>query len=126
MRNGNLLCLLVLSHVCTVLTVPMRNGNNQVNLIISGWKRVLTVPMRNGNFEAVATSLDYTQGSYRTYEEWKLIYYKAVEYICYRSYRTYEEWKLGSIFAISMSVFFVLTVPMRNGNLFCSVCYCTS
>jgi len=33
------------------------------------------------------------------------------------SYRTYEEWKLGSFVGVPRTIS-VLTVPMRNGNLF--------
>jgi len=57
--------------------------------------------------------------SYRTYEEWKRIYTTQFSiHISLCSYRTYEEWKLewsGEWVAV---VYFVLTVPMRNGNLY--------
>ena len=101
----------------SVLTVPMRNGNSfrTIQYRINAWflpylwgmetilqwtccnndNRVLTVPMRNGNSDFRSSSMWGQQGSYRTYEEWKLL----------RELVSYE-------------VRCVLTVPMRNGNFF--------
>jgi len=56
--------------------------------------------------------------SYRTYEEWKLLFLCSTLLVPVRSYRTYEEWKLPAIVGIS-PVDLVLTVPMRNGNFVC-------
>ena len=56
-------------------------------------------------------------GSYRTYEEWKLFCCSISCGSTNGSYRTYEEWKP----CWSVLLFLrlpVLTVPMRNGNLF--------
>ena len=54
---------------------------------------VLTVPMRNGNVHNVFSGSRICEGSYRTYEEWKL--YEAIQENprSISSYRTYEEWK---------------------------------
>jgi len=54
-------------------------------------------------------------GSYRTYEEWKLVKVFRMGYLSPSSYRTYEEWKLLSL-QLCWQVTPVLTVPMRNGN----------
>ena len=56
--------------------------------------RVLTVPMRNGNVANIILRMLVRQGSYRTYEEWKLPSDKSVKDGIDCSYRTYEEWKL--------------------------------
>jgi len=78
--------------------------------------------------------------SYRTYEEWKLLWnfyiqqfipvltvpmrngnpYTSLFHLPYfsSSYRTYEEWKHLKSYAI-ITHDKVLTVPMRNGNSFC-------
>ncbi len=58
-------------------------------------------------------------GSYRTYEEWKQTQkiwqlYRGM----FRSYRTYEEWKHKNKAITPAFIYFVLTVPMRNGNIF--------
>jgi len=58
----------------------------------------------------------HPEGSYRTYEEWKhhfndRLYVKLMA----SSYRTYEEWK-HHLFSVNNFPFYVLTVPMRNGN----------
>jgi len=54
---------------------------------------VLTVPMRNGNYIMKYIKKDLNEGSYRTYEEWKL-HFRPKRYLSlFRSYRTYEEWK---------------------------------
>jgi len=93
--------------------------------------------MRNGNKMLITVLLLTVKGSYRTYEEWKLItiilsaFHLMSSYRTYEewkppcthihnhpllcSYRTYEEWKHreGNEFQITD---WVLTVPMRNGN----------
>jgi len=58
-------------------------------------------------------------GSYRTYEEWKLLANAKLSYSMDGSYRTYEEWKLHNLLRVSLCMY-VLTVPMRNGNNPCS------
>jgi len=64
--------------------------------------------------------ITHDKGSYRTYEEWKLL--KQFPRSLFRdcSYRTYEEWKLG-ILVFSEEKETVLTVPMRNGNYISSI-----
>ncbi len=116
MRNGNTAPVVLLTQITGVLTVPMRNGNLFASLCGTPSLSVLTVPMRNGNDTQVGNwhrlsvmFLPYlwgmetaggtivaevpVAGSYRTYEEWKLLY---------RWYVRQSGW--------------VLTVPMRNGN----------
>jgi len=86
----------------------------------------------------VAIDILGIDGSYRTYEEWKLAISSLPAFTAVRSYRTYEEWKpcivtLSSCFSKSSYRTYeewkrwlivenkqfgcVLTVPMRNGNL---------
>ena len=117
MRNGNafLVALLVLSR--WVLTVPMRNGNFEAESSRGIWNSVLTVPMRNGNmYERIKNAqilnrfLPYLWGM-----ETKDFLSGCDVSNC--SYRTYEEWKPSSMNTIPSLNFFVLTVPMRNGNL---------
>ena len=55
--------------------------------------------------------------SYPTYEEWKrfLFFFYLFPQIC--SYPTYEEWKLNRIIGNNSCVYIlVLILPMRNGN----------
>jgi len=101
---------------------------------------VLTVPMRNGNKVCRGSYGLFSYCSYRTYEEWKHLFLKNLEFLLNLflpylwgmetqpsklgqkhprpgSYRTYEEWKRCIPFTISY-VASVLTVPMRNGNFF--------
>jgi len=100
-----------------VLTVPMRNGNSRYDIQRNSLSLVLTVPMRNGNgWKRIETGF-LTLRSYRTYEEWKHGAIVNVRHIIKSSYRTYEEWKPVRIH-INNTVNIVLTVPMRNGNLF--------
>jgi len=77
-----------------VLTVPMRNGNNRFEFrVVIG--NLWFLPYLWGMETRKWRGLNVTnEGSYRTYEEWKLgIKYSLVS--CWpRSYRTYEEWKL--------------------------------
>jgi len=54
--------------------------------------------------------------SYRTYEEWKPVKAPTSPQENFCSYRTYEEWKQYCSNISSALTFFVLTVPMRNGN----------
>mgnify|MGYP006870480122 CR=1 FL=1 len=55
--------------------------------------------------------------SYRTYEEWKRFSSCASkETPLTGSYRTYEEWKQRLCFLCLCFFYYVLTVPMRNGN----------
>jgi len=55
-----------------VLTVPMRNGNSvKTQSAMAGLSIVLTVPMRNGNLGKLGDFETDSEGSYRTYEEWK-------------------------------------------------------
>jgi len=55
---------------------------------------VLTVPMRNGNNIPLYDRNIAILGSYRTYEEWKLLSQPVkVTHPDDGSYRTYEEWK---------------------------------
>jgi len=103
-------------HKRWVLTVPMRNGNCYYALWYYMLCFVLTVPMRNGNFVCYFLRIHCYLGSYRTYEEWKLV---AIIRLCSRlssSYRTYEEWKQFGNEATCRIWTVVLTVPMRNGN----------
>ena len=53
--------------------------------------------------------------SYPTYEEWKPTTYFATVFSDTCSYPTYEEWKPTKYFRVK-SKFFVLILPMRNGN----------
>ena len=76
---------------------------------------VLTVPMRNGNENLSNAITLAVLGSYRTYEEWKLLWKNGKVYLKDSSYRTYEEWKHSIKKGLSDAVK-VLTVPMRNGN----------
>jgi len=57
------------------------------------------------------------KGSYRTYEEWKRHSRTFQNSIIIGSYRTYEEWKHFSIIVCNSVRIWVLTVPMRNGNV---------
>ena len=60
---------------------------------------------------------DLYNGSYPTYEEWKLLNIgRRMQVKFLRSYPTYEEWKLFRFFNKSKQ-FEVLILPMRNGNL---------
>ena len=59
----------------------------------------------------------FNAGSYRTYEEWKPLITFAFAFLTLRSYRTYEEWKLQSLDVSHWRWSWVLTVPMRNGNV---------
>jgi len=77
---------------------------------------VLTVPMRNGNEyqeddEATRVRfLPYLWGmETKMIQFWVRIQFES-------SYRTYEEWKLENIKPLSNELY-VLTVPMRNGNV---------
>jgi len=54
---------------------------------------VLTVPMRNGNDKILRETQVLSNGSYRTYEEWKPLLWLEENQITISSYRTYEEWK---------------------------------
>ncbi len=54
--------------------------------------------------------------SYRTYEEWKPKFFSAKGGDKQCSYRTYEEWKPVYAVCTSQWRWWVLTVPMRNGN----------
>ncbi len=60
----------------------------------------------------------YINSSYRTYEEWKPYIRNNLHASFERSYRTYEEWKLFHGYHFHNILFSVLTVPMRNGNLY--------
>jgi len=50
----------------------MRNGNTAMGDLPIPLKEVLTVPMRNGNLGKLGDFETDSEGSYRTYEEWKL------------------------------------------------------
>jgi len=73
--------------------------------------------MRNGNAPNGKIYAIPYNGSYRTYEEWKLQIPQWGYNRILRSYRTYEEWKLTSLEALRYQTRLVLTVPMRNGNV---------
>jgi len=79
----------------SVLTVPMRNGN---------WSR------HNSDSSPVLWFLPYLWGM----ETPPLLSIQAS--LPVSSYRTYEEWK-HLLYNQSLAFMFVLTVPMRNGNL---------
>ena len=98
-----------------VLTVPMRNGNMSNNLPTKKISNVLTVPMRNGNNASSSKSFNdsYQFLPYLWGMETVFLLPKACWFV--RSYRTYEEWKLAFMLIPPLS-FWVLTVPMRNGN----------
>jgi len=138
MRNGNLKKNSPANTgAILVLTVPMRNGNLHTWILL-GWSMVvLTVPMRNGNRVKTACTecflkfLPYLWGMETWLEWWYtclcfwfLPYLWGMETILRnvifteetRSYRTYEEWKLRCKSRMP-SPRWVLTVPMRNGNL---------
>jgi len=70
--------------------------------------------MRNGNIVNDVKEVD-VNGSYRTYEEWKLELSERTTKSFRSSYRTYEEWKQRSRSEATPRRY-VLTVPMRNGN----------
>jgi len=61
--------------------------------------------MRNGNPSTKGFTEAVKEGSYRTYEEWKLIMLLAPFTLTFSSYRTYEEWKPLSSFSTSISTF---------------------
>ena len=42
-------------------------------------------------------------GSYRTYEEWKLIVCYYLDFCAFGSYRTYEEWKPTTVTPIMIA-----------------------
>jgi len=99
-----------------VLTVPMRNGNI-LSLYLTHYRlSVLTVPMRNGNKMQSWSMFLGNLSSYRTYEEWKLADPGCSHIHPNSSYRTYEEWKLMKVKSAILNLW-VLTVPMRNGNI---------
>ena len=50
------------------------------------------------NYELLVNIREFLR-SYRTYEEWKLVYRKVNKKITTSSYRTYEEWKLWTVVA---------------------------
>jgi len=50
----------------------MRNGNCMNESVIGIFTVVLILPMRNGNYLEIVPQLEQMQGSYPTYEEWKL------------------------------------------------------
>jgi len=119
-----------------VLTVPMRNGNVLISYLYCVHAKFL--PYLWGMETYQSQKYSYVQlSSYRTYEEWKLIFSISQSTISivltvpmrngnaqlndfrkYKkksSYRTYEEWKLFEKFLL-LRFDLVLTVPMRNGN----------
>ena len=53
---------------------------------------VLILPMRNGN-NPVLSIVEIGNGSYPTYEEWKLFTLSISTSFIESSYPTYEEWK---------------------------------
>jgi len=117
MRNGNSLLRTQAANVRNVLTVPMRNGNHFIQQITSTQQNlVLTVPMRNGNNLHQQRGGNLHQCSYRTYEEWKPCAIFRISAATTCSYRTYEEWKHLMNPWNTSGLFWVLTVPMRNGN----------
>jgi len=79
---------------------------------------VLTVPMRNGNCRTSSKQhRTRLSCSYRTYEEWKLRD-EDTAWHCGTTFLPYL-WGMETCFwpFFKYLLFFVLTVPMRNGNL---------
>jgi len=70
-------------------------------LILVTPDKVLTVPMRNGNGIVAGNHEQRTWSSYRTYEEWKLMWVIFIGSCFHRSYRTYEEWKHECILTLT-------------------------
>jgi len=139
MRNGNSPLFSSFPPPPSVLTVPMRNGNLTPSsfsvIIVSGSYRTY----EEWKHPSHAFCNMASKSSYRTYEEWKrenegywwqwccrflpylwgmetLIEYSLTSHIL-SSYRTYEEWKQVGPLSFTRGKL-VLTVPMRNGNLF--------
>ena len=95
--------------------------------------------MRNGNLIAILITLAEYLCPYPTYEEWKHSLKRSFLMLLTRPYPTYEEWKLVGSFKFletkkssyptyeewkhffcvvkSPKIYFVLILPMRNGNL---------
>jgi len=137
MRNGNFLNVDFLSWTQRVLTVPMRNGNTDYNQIplwlweflpylwgmetLTTWQcrcwRCKFLPYLWG-METFWIWIFFHElkGSYRTYEEWKPVCCSRPCFSNSGSYRTYEEWKRYTHIIAHTPGFYVLTVPMRNGN----------
>ena len=131
------LSLLYMDTWILVLILPMRNGNKSSSVGSCRQNIVLILPMRNGNGIPASSTGDNVQCSYPTYEEWKLLFVSKIlvtrhcSYPTYEewkpaqpsdlyisfisSYPTYEEWKLGYTYNRKL-FFFVLILPMRNGN----------
>ena len=96
----------------------MRNGNIMVCGMVYHGPMVLILPMRNGNKLLLYVFLSFLHfRSYPTYEEWKQIVSRFCTFLSdFGSYPTYEEWK--PIWSYFPTIgFFVLILPMRNGNL---------
>jgi len=97
-----------------VLTVPMRNGNMQRETV----SRSLTgfLPYLWGMETSHLWSTNRNQHEFLPYL-WGMETLRWLDllWFVYRSYRTYEEWKLAFMLIPPLS-FWVLTVPMRNGN----------
>jgi len=86
--------------------------------VVSAWiATVLTVPMRNGNENITGQNLRRWLSSYRTYEEWKLWYIRsnAWRLIRFLPYLWGMETRILFYYRLQYRV---LTVPMRNGNLY--------
>ena len=89
--------------------------NNSTGIIATS-DLVLILPMRNGNILSSYLPQALFQGSYPTYEEWKHYCWKHNERNwSHGSYPTYEEWK-QIITTCCSNFYWVLILPMRNGN----------
>ena len=116
MRNGNLLLFPLLVLFLFVLILPMRNGNFSDMFFLLLLFIVLILPMRNGNnYSSIFDTLD-TNSSYPTYEEWKHLLGYEIAYSQDGSYPTYEEWKQCILYYNRTFTYYVLILPMRNGN----------
>ena len=139
MRNGNNVMCASTRRPIWVLTVPMRNGNN-LSSHLRTFPTSTFLPylwgMETEHFclwtgcyiwflpylwgmETKLKSpqkLNFWLSSYRTYEEWKLLFRGMLVKLIKSSYRTYEEWKLEFGKGNYSDLLKVLTVPMRNGN----------
>ena len=74
--------------------------------------------MRNGNTSNSKQFPFSSRSSYPTYEEWKRFLNKKLPSDANKSsYPTYEEWKrIRNGSTLYKSAYFVLILPMRNGN----------
>jgi len=95
----------------------MRNGNRlptRSSRVVFSFRSYRTY--EEWKLSSTASPRCTSTRSYRTYEEWKPAEEANQTQEQKSSYRTYEEWKHFTFVPDWVSVLFVLTVPMRNGN----------